>query len=335
MQAKKKILFILKNRSNYKVSYGLVNSCKFIADALKPHGIECKIVQVQDNNDIDREVHTYKPTHCFIEALWVVPSKFEILLPLHPKVQWYVRLHSQAPFLGYEGIAFQWIKEYAEVSKRYKNFHISANSSILVKDVEAALGIKMPYTPNIYLFDKTDAPFVWQDEVADIGCFGAIRPFKNQINQALAAIRFAEENNLKLRFHINASRFENAGESILKNLRHIFEGSGHELIEHEWANHENFIKLVRAMDVGLQVSYTETFNIVAADFVSNHVPLVGSKEIDWLHPWYQADPNDVSDIVKKLGFAYYTKVLHLQLLNEIELKSYNKKAIKVWLDLLK
>jgi hypothetical protein len=331
----KKILFVLKKRGSYGVSYGLVNSCKFVADALKPYGIESKIVQVEDNNKIDREVNLFKPTHCFVEALWVVPSKFEVLLPLHKKVQWYVRLHSQTPFLGYEGIAFQWIKEYAELSKKYKNFQISANSAILVRDVAAALGITMPYSPNIYLFDKKNYSFLWQDNVVDIGCFGAIRPFKNHLNQALAALQFARENKLKLRFHINASRFENMGESILKNLRYMFKDSGHELVEHDWANHEDFIKLVRKMDLGLQVSYTETFNIVGADFVSNHIPLVGSKEIEWLHPWYQADPNDVADIVKKLNIAYYAKVLHLHRLNEMELKAYNKRAIEEWLDLLK
>jgi len=335
MHNKKKILFVLKKRSNYGVSYGLVNSCKFVADALKSFGIESKIVQVEDNNGIDREVTQYQPTHCFIEALWVVPSKFEVLLPLHKKVEWFVRLHSQTPFLGYEGIAFEWIKGYVEISKKYKNFHVSSNSSMLVRDVEAALGIKMLYTPNIYLFDKKNYDFLWQDKTVDVGCFGAIRPFKNQLNQALAALAFANENKLKLRFHINASRFENQGESILKNLRSIFKDTKHELVEHQWSNHEDFLNVVRQMDVGLQVSYTETFNIVAADFVSRHVPLVGSNEIEWLHPWYQADPNNVADIAKKLSFAYYAKVLHVHRLNESGLKNYNEKAIEAWLHIIK
>lgn len=335
MHIKKKILFILKNRSKYGVSYGLVNSCKLVSLALEPYGIECKIVQVHDNSNIDREVHQYQPTHCFIEALWVVPSKFEVLLPLHKKVEWFVRLHSQAPFLGHEGIAFEWIKGYAELEKKYKNFHISSNSSMLVKDIEAAFGIKLTYSPNIYLFDKKDYDFLWQDDVVDVGCFGAIRPFKNHINQALAALIFAKQNKLKLKFHINSSRFENQGEAILKNLRNIFKNTEHELVEHDWANHEEFLALARQMDVGLQVSYTETFNIVGADFVSQHIPLVGSKQIEWLHSWYQADPNDVSDIAKKLTFAYYAKVLHLHRLNELKLKQYNEDAIDAWLKIIK
>ena len=109
-----KVLFIIKERKVYgtkTVSYGLVNSCEFVANALHKCGIRAKVVQVIDNNGIDKEVHEYKPTHCFIEALWVTPSKFEILAKLHPKVKWNVRIHSMIPFLVSEGMSFEWINE--------------------------------------------------------------------------------------------------------------------------------------------------------------------------------------------------------------------------------
>ena len=84
---KKKILFICKKRNtSYDptgISYGLLNSCRFVGEALESefgHLIDFNVVVVNDNNDIEREVVTHKPTHVIIEALWVVPSKFEILL---------------------------------------------------------------------------------------------------------------------------------------------------------------------------------------------------------------------------------------------------------------
>ena len=103
---KERVLFICKIRSNfYGPSFGLINSCRFIANALEANGVEAKVVPVVDNSDIDREVHKFKPTHVFIEALWVVPSKFEELIPLHPKKKWFVRIHSKVPFLANEGMA--------------------------------------------------------------------------------------------------------------------------------------------------------------------------------------------------------------------------------------
>lgn len=46
----------------------------------------------------------------------------------------------------------------------------------------------------------------------------------------------------------------------------------------------------------LQVSFTETFNIVAADAVSDGVPVIVSPEIPWLGHYAHRDPTDAMDI---------------------------------------
>ena len=147
----KKILFICKNRNAaYGPSFGLYNSCKFICNALEKQRIESKVVSVVDNNCIDKEVHDYKPTHVFIEAIWVVPSKFKELIPLHPIIKWYVRIHSKVPFIAHEGIAIQWLREYDELSKEHPTFHVSSNSYSVVETLRSAYNIKVKYHPNIY-----------------------------------------------------------------------------------------------------------------------------------------------------------------------------------------
>jgi hypothetical protein len=56
------------------------------------------------------------------------------------------------------------------------------------------------------------------------------------------------------------------------------------------------------MDIGLQVSFSETFNIVAADFVYHGTPCIGSLSIDWLPRWLQViDPNDSEEVVNKMA----------------------------------
>ena len=127
-----RILFILKRREDYNaekhshigLSTGLYNSANFMNEMLQKAGVESKLVVVIDNNCIDREVNLYNPTHVIIEALWVVPTKFSVLCKLHPNVKWIIRLHSEVPFLANEGIAFDWIADYA----RFKNVFIAANS---------------------------------------------------------------------------------------------------------------------------------------------------------------------------------------------------------------
>lgn len=335
-----KVLFICKQRpAQYGASYGLLNSCKFISNALEDMGVESKVIEVIDNNYIDKECHNYKPTHCFIEALWVVPEKFDVLIPLHPNIQWFVRIHSNTPFLANEGMAMDWIYKYLLLQNKYKQFHLSPNSSDMINDIYNIFSAITVYTPNIYypiispdiLLNK---PVEKNKYTLEIGCFGAIRPFKNQLLQAMAAISFANSLNKNLRFHINHTRVETHGEAVHKNLVSLFTNTNHELVVHDWLSHDDFLRLIKTMDMGLQVSFSETFNIVAADFVNLNVPIIGSKEISWLNSFYQANPNNIDDITKAMWIAWTCKSFNLQYLNKLGLKHWNKQAIVTWKKLL-
>lgn len=336
----KRVLFICKRRpASYGASYGLLNSCRFLCNALHRLGVEAKLVEVTDNNAIDKEVHLYKPTHVFIEALWVVPEKFPILINLHPHVQWYVRLHSNTPFLANEGMAIGWIKKYAELTKEYHQFHIAPNSLKMDNELHQSIGVQTVYAPNIYVPRRADESIIGEceeknDDVLNIGCFGAIRPLKNQLIQAMAAISFADEMGKSLRFHINHTRVETHGENVHRNLIALFENSNHRLITHDWMLHEDFLKLIKSMDFGLQVSFSETFNIVAADFAYSNVPIVGSPEIEWLSGFYQANPTDIDSIVNRLWLAKVGKKLNLQWFNTLGLNKFNAKAEEAWIRLL-
>lgn len=348
---KKRVLFILKKRIDYDqkeqsyigLSTGLFNSASFMDDMLNKSGIESYLVVVNDNNDIDREVTKYKPTHVIIEALWVVPSKFTILCKLHPKVKWIVRLHSEIPFIASEGIAFSWIGEYVE----HPNLYIGVNAPRIMKDISMFLKIKMGwnkkelndriiYLPNFYPQEYKTKKYKHGKHI-DVACFGAIRPLKNHLNQALAAIRFAEHINKKLRFHINVGRFESKGQSVYNNLEGLFNqipNSGHKLINHEWTPRENFIELCSEMDLGLQVSFSETFNIVEADLVTQGVPIVGSTEIPWISSFFCASPTETYDIYNALLFANAFPQLNVKL-NQYLLNSYTNKTQKIWVEYFK
>jgi hypothetical protein len=332
-ERKPKLLFICKKRNaSYGVSFGLINSCEFICNALGKHGIEGKVITVIDNNCIDREVHHYRPTHIFIEALWVVPEKMRLLARLHPHIKWFIRVHSKLPFLANEGVAFHWLREYADIGW---NVFLSANSMEIVKAFKKAYGIDVFYLPNIYCPPEHHHEKEHQSHNhIDIGCLGSIRPMKNQLIQAVSAIIFGNECGKKIRFHINGGRVEQKGDEVLKNMKYAFKGTPHELVIHEWMCYEEFIRLVREMDLGMQVSFSETFNIVGADFVANDIPLVGSSEISWLSKSYMADPNDIDDIVMKLHRAYQWKRFGMQFLNKVSLHEYNRDATEAWLEFL-
>ena len=329
----KKILFVSKKRiDHYGVAFGLVNSSKFCSEFLSQNlNIESNAVLVIDANGIDKEIHKYKPNIVVLEAIWVTPHKIKELLKLHKKITWIIRIHSKSSFLATEGIAFSWLNSYKEISQEYRNFHIAVNNEQFHVDLSSIMHTNILYLPNLYPLKKQDQSVIFTEfdfNTINIGCFGALRPLKNQVQQAIAAIIFANNNNLKLKFHINSNRIEQKGEEVLKNLRAIFKGSyNHRLIEHNWTDHVDFYKIVKSMDIGMQVSMTESFNIVTADFVANKIPIVVSKDIDWVPFIWRCDPTDTNEIVNKLELAW---AFGGTTLNLIALHWYNIKSLKVW-----
>lgn len=340
-----RVLFILKHRDVYyanekdcskPLSSGLLNSATQVERMLSASNIDSKLVSVVDNNKIDAEVHKYRPTHVIIEALWVVPEKFEILQKLHPTVKWYIRLHSEVPFIANEGIAMDWLFRYLQ----YKNVFIGINSRRMLRDIKAIVPenylSKLEYQPNYYWNEQVDSEerTSFKDGYYHIGCFGAIRPLKNQLAQAIAAVEFARQTGRKLKFHINSSRVENNGDNIVKNLRGLFTGLDSEnyiLVEHPWLEHAEFVKLIASMDICMQVSFTETFNIVTADAVCNNVPVLVSSDIDWVFPLFNVNSHSSNSILYGLKICTSFIGRLLKIFNRICLTIYNEKAKLAWL----
>lgn len=322
-----KLLFLLKRREGYwsngpndphgsDLSSGLKNSVGFLITMLNENGIDAKMVQCVDNNQIDREVHDYRPTHAILEALWCTPEKLDQLKPLHPHVHWAVRNHSEVAFLSNEGMAMGWLHGYLK-----RGVEIMNNSPRAVDDVKTiarSYGFSpelVTYAPNAYPLPQHQPHHRskrWQEDVVKIACFGSIRPLKNHLTQAVASIKFAHYVGQRLEFHVNTSRVEGYGAPILKNLRELFSHTKRAImVEHPWMprsgaadseglTHKCFLDVMKRMNFSLQCSLSETFNIVSADAVLMSVPIITSAQVPWLRPMFHADPNDSENIFQHL-----------------------------------
>lgn len=346
-----KVLFCLKYRevndpehgvySTSALSSGLLNSARMVHESLNELGLngapcESKLVQLIDNNDIDREVHLFKPDVVIIEAIWVVPEKFAVLQALHPTVKWIIRNHSNIPFLAQEGQTLGWISEYV----KERNVFVGSNTRASVEDLKILASQqtncknKIVYFPNYYM-TKLGASWTPRPETDQlhVGCFGAIRPLKNQLEQAVAAIKYGRSVGKHVHFHINSGRTETGGQPIIKNLRALFkDAAGSTLVEHSWMPHAEFVNLIGTMDISLQVSFSETFNIVTADAVQQGVPVVGSQEVMWISPRYWANPVSADDIAEKMGLALADGRYGGHNINQQRLSSYNAASHKAFSD---
>jgi len=329
-----KILFITSNKikDSYGITSGLFNSASFVVSFLKKLGVNAKLASVDDANSIDKVVTDFNPNIVIIEALWVPPYKFVELfnIPRHKKRRWIVRVHSKAPFLSMEGMATKWIRDYTGITNGV--IEIAPNTKELTEQLSACFPYgKFIYLPNIYLPKEIEPSTIDRDDrIIDIGCFGAIRPMKNIYQQAMAAIEFSESIGKRLRFHVNASRLEQSGNNVLKNLRDLFEFSPHELIEHGWYHHNKFLQEASKMDICMQVSLSESFNIVTADIVTVNRPIVVSTDIEWMPPILKATPTSHKQIVNKLKLAYKYPII-ISFIQKVFLRKYNIKAKRIWL----
>jgi hypothetical protein len=222
-----------------------------------------------------------------------------------------------------EGNAIERLNEYRDIPNTFISFNNRFTSNYfdgIYNDI---------YLPNIYYRIQEANDCTVSKEHINIGCFGAIRPFKNQLAQAVAAINYGNSNGKEIHFHINASRIEQSGESVLKNLRHLFQYTPHRLVEHKWMSHDEFLIIVQLMDLGMQVSFSESFNIVTADFVSSKVPIIVSEDITWMPSSLKVNPNDVVGMELKIGevLRHPNRFIRRQ---SKSLLQYNSAAIDVW-----
>ena len=237
------VLFLCKKRiDEYGKSYGLINSAKFVSNYLNETGIVSNVIEVVDGNSIDREVVKFNPKMVIIEAIWATADKIKelLLLPRHKGRVWVIRIHSKLPFLANEGCAIEWIKNYSKLQKDFSNLIIAPNTEELTEDLKELYKTNFFCLPNIYMPDNCEHEHEKKDSKnhIDIGCFGAIRPMKNQLLQAVAALEFSNEIGKPIKFHINANRVEQKGEQVLNNLINLFKGTNSELVFHDWMNHK-------------------------------------------------------------------------------------------------
>lgn len=352
-----RVQFILKRREDFNpvehspigLSTGLYNSANFVHQMLLNAGIESRLDVAIDNNDIDRLVTAFRPTHCIIEALWVVPTKFNVLCKLHPDIKWIIRIHSEMPFMAGEGIAMDWLGEYI----KFPNVYIAANAPRMLDEIRTYLATattmteqeteeRIFYLPNYYpqTYTKKAAQtnkYRGEKYWVDVACFGAVRPLKNHMVQALAAVKYANYKGKQLRFHINSNRIEMQGSPAMHNLMGLFEqmsNHGYKLIGHEWAPREEFLQTCAQMDIGLQCNFSETFNIVSADLISQSVPIVGSSEIPWSSRFWNASPTESEEIFHAMCKAMLFNRANVWV-NQRNLTKYTSNTEKVWVKYFK
>jgi len=330
-----KFLFIVKDRnaSNpQKQIASLIHAAENNAIYLRSLGHIVNVAGLPDANYIDSALKQHKPDITISEAVWINPEKFKTLLPRNQYIKnFIIRIHSDFAYFAIESLGFPWIFESAKVDPKIR---LASNCKNVANNMGVVSDSEFLYLPNIY-----DVPLSKSrkdaTDVVNIGLFGAIRLLKNHLVQAIAAIKFCELNNKKLHFYINELTSD-AGGSILNNIKHVFNHNPkHKLFVEKYRQGEEYNNFIKYMDLGMQVSFSESFNLVAANFVCNGVPIVVGDCVNWMPIEAISSYTDIDDMVAKIKFAYMNRNNHAYQLKQMAyLKEYNISAKNAWNEFL-
>lgn len=305
------------------------------AKVLREHGIDVSVFPVRHNIDIVDSIELYnrsheKPlTHVVISAPWLSLYDIESMLKHFPHIQFVILSHSNVGFLQADADGMHLLREYHILARKFHNLRVGGNSAKFVEWMRLAYGKEdIVLLPNLYPLADDVQPKIWQrTRPLKIGAFGAVRPQKNFMTAAAAALVISRELNVPVELHMSFGG-EGDGQLTAPAIDQMLRGTQVIIVRHNWVYWDDFIKLVEQMDLMIQVSYTESFNMVTADGISVGIPSVVSPAIYWAPGRWMAEPDDAQDVAST-GIYLLTRKDHLY--DGIKaLHAHNQDAWKFW-----
>lgn len=296
---------VLLTYKNFAIQRGLSHiglgvSSLNTAKVLKRQGITVTVQPVNTATEIASAVKQYNPTHCVIAAPWLAVTEMAWLVRQFTAVEFIINLHSNVGFLAADTNGVALTRQYIDLEQANLNFRISANSRKGTLWIRTAFQCPCLWLPNLYAVDSSAISHrpLWNGGVLNIGAFGATRPLKNLMSAAGAALALTNQLKAQTQFWISGGR-PDGGMNVVASIKALLAGLTNITIkEVNWTSWPQFRDIVRTMHVMLQVSYTESFNMVTADGVVEGVASVVSDAIDWPPSWWQASVDETLEIAR-------------------------------------
>jgi len=242
--------------------------------------------------------HHVPLSHLMISAPWIATANLASLAAQNPDLEIAVVSHSNIGFLQADPRAIELLRQGSELAQGCPNFHIAGNSQRFQTWWQATYGTAMVLLPNMYPIGPARSRLMWQRGTLRLGCFCAIRPYKNVLTAAAAALEVGQRLRVTdLEFWISGGRHEGGGQTIVAAIQQMYLNMPRaKVVERNWQSWPQFLTTVGSMDLLLQPSYTEGFNMVTADGIAQGVASVVSDAIFWAPRNWQAETDDACDI---------------------------------------
>lgn len=335
-----RVILAYKNfAANRHVSHiGLGVTALNSAKCLRAIGVRSEVWSILNAQELrarlSSSVSSDPVTHVVISAPFIPTLDLASLANDFPDTHFLVNCHSNLGFLQADPSAMRLVREGADLERQTWNFRIAANNERLANWITDAYGVPATWAPNLYHLDAASgrARAHYSGGILRIGAFGAMRPLKNFLTAAGAAVQIASILRADVELWMSSGRDEGGG-GLCEAIRQMTNGLCHvKLRESGWQTWPQFRQTVRSMHLLLQPSYTETFNVVTADGIAEGVASVVSEAIEWAPERWKARVDDVDHIAQTGVRLLADKSAPGKGL--VALKRYNLRAIRQWRELL-
>jgi glycosyltransferase involved in cell wall biosynthesis len=274
-------------------------------------------------------------THVVVSAPWISPTEWMLVLNEFPFINFSMSCHSNVGFLQADTRGCENLIGGINLEQATANFKIAGNSQKFVRWVQDTYSSPCAFLPNLYYTDHSSSVGrpAYNGGTLRIGAFGATRPLKNFLSAVGAACQLANEMRVATEIHVSGGRAEGGGLGILSAAQALVKPLPNvELKINNWQAWPDFRRTVGFMHVLMQPSYTESFNMVTADGISQGVPSVVSDAIYWVPDYWKA-PADNVDEIARIARQHLSdpKAIRdgIQALDE-----YNRDGLRAWNDYL-
>jgi glycosyltransferase involved in cell wall biosynthesis len=304
------------------------------ARVLSQNGVKTAVFPVKNNVDLVDSINEYNKehehplTHVIVSAPWL--SRFDMLslIKAYPEIQFVIESHSNVGFLQADPQAVRLLRETLALSHQHHNIKVGGNSSRFVEWMHTVYGGDIVYLPNLYPLTCVREKYWNGSSPIKIGVFGAVRPLKNFMTAAAAAIAIHKLLGVDIELHMSTGGEGDGGDVRLAIDQMCKDQPGVTLIRHAWRPWQEFIEEIAQVDLMLQPSFTESFNMITADAISVGVASVCSSAITWVPDSWKADSDDAMDVAR----------VGISLLNNQSawdeglkaLETQNKKGVELW-----
>jgi hypothetical protein len=300
-----RLILAYKNfAANRHISHiGLGVSAINTAKVLHDKGYHVEVWPILDGNHLRQQLNVHKNdadpvTHVVVSAPFIDSHGWMQISRMFPRIKFAMNCHSNVAFLQADRNGVRLIRDCMDLQTASTNFDVAGNSQKFVEWMLDAYNHVTQYLPNLYHLENVviDKP-LWDGGTLRVGCFGATRPLKNIMSAVGAAIEIAFQKKTKTEIWLSGGRTEGGGNTILEAAKQLVRGIPEiSLVSNNWESWPAFRRTVGFMHLLLQPSFTESFNMVTADGISQGVPSVVSDAIDWAPKYWMAETDDVFDI---------------------------------------